>query len=70
MLSPGGGFGIRAAVPWITKAHMLQPPGLPAIPVSFRRIDSGGAEALIHLQGKEIVLDTLIKQRSFAAFRM
>ena len=70
MLSPGGGFDIQAAVPWITKAHILQPPGFPVTPVSFRRIDSGEAEALIHLQGKEIVLDTLIKQRSFAAFRM
>ena len=70
VLSPGGGFDIQAAVPWITKAHVLQPPGFPATPVSFRRIDSGGAEALIHLQGKEIVLDILIKQCSFAAFRI
>lgn len=67
---PGGGFDIQAAVPWITKTHVPQPPGLPLIPASFRGIDSGGAEAIIHLQGKEIVLDTLIKQRSFAAFRM
>ena len=70
VLSPCGGFDIQAAVPWITKTHVLQPPGLPATPASFRGIDSGGAEALIHLQGKEIVVNTLIKQCSFAAFRM
>lgn len=53
----------------ITQAHVLQPPGLPAIPVGFRGINSGGAEAIIHLQGKEIFLDILLKQRSFAALK-